>query len=189
MTTPTQRPEFPGRMDTSAATNVPRWSEPPPLPERLRTLVAVGIGPEGRAVAGRWAARARTAGCRVEHAALDQPDPLVEPDGLVAAARRIAATARVGTRVAVAGPEVDVLEFQGVLLDAAFLREEVLSFATSADVIRVRCVHCRTTLRARARPGGVVRCEACGYDLLVHHHVSRAHGAYLGFRADAESHA
>jgi len=39
---------------------------------------------------------------------------------------------------------------------------------------------------ARLSVGDTVACEGCHRTLIVYHHVSRLHGAYLGYMVDAE---
>ncbi|NKX51827.1 hypothetical protein HER39_14885 [Arthrobacter deserti] len=103
-------------------------------------------------------------------------------------AQRLSRRSRVGDRVAVAGPEVGVLSVRASLLAVGFLRTELVLHATGMEEIRVRCAHCRTARRFIARPGAAVPCGRCGYRLIVHHHFSPTHAAYLGFRIDAEDH-
>jgi hypothetical protein len=103
--------------------------------------------------------------------------------------RRLAAAveaARVGVRVAVAGPAGDCLLVRGQLLSAGLEDDEITILPTGAGEIEVYCAHCRNVTRAAVAIGDVTPCAHCGLGLHVYHHVSRETGRYLGFQADAE---
>ena len=166
----------PTRVDVGAHTNVPRWSEQPePLGPCAIMLVAT-MPPS--ALEQRWLAACTVRRISV-HAGVDRA-------AADAAAGRIASTARVGVRFALLGDELDVLTLRAALLARSVLRGEIEAHAVSNDRIRVRCAHCRAETIARARPLDEVVCSGCGLTLIVHHHCSPSHAAYLGFRVDAE---
>ena len=94
--------------------------------------------------------------------------------------------AEVGWRLLIAGPEAEVLAVQSEAVQVGAVASEIAAFVTDTATRRVRCAHCRTVHRGELSPGDTYRCAGCGYLLLVHPHLSRVHGAYLGARADAE---
>lgn len=94
--------------------------------------------------------------------------------------------ARIGWRLAVAGPADVCLDLRARAL-AAGVEEDEMRFASTRTRTRaIYCPHCRRTLRAESTPGQTVTCVTCSRSLLVYHHVSRRTGAHLGFMADAE---
>ena len=143
--------------------------------------VLVRAGGAGAApVARTWRAEAGAAGIPAEQLSAASAGPLLgELDTRLA-------TARVGIRLMVAGPECDVLRIGAVALARGLLTAETTTFATDDRVRRVWCPHCDTTTTAEVPVGGRTGCAGCGRTLLVHHHVSRREGCYLGFSADAE---
>lgn len=94
--------------------------------------------------------------------------------------------ARVGSRVMVAGPELDVLDVLRVARAAGAIDAELRAHVTSAGARRVHCPHCGMRTVARVEVGDTVPCAGCRRTLIVYHHVSRMHGAYLGYMRDAE---
>nr|WP_275585788.1 dimethylamine monooxygenase subunit DmmA family protein [Geodermatophilus sabuli] len=95
-------------------------------------------------------------------------------------------TARVGWRLMLAGPEVDVLAARAVATGLGLLDAEIRTAVTGADHKRVSCPHCRVITEAEVPVGAEVPCRGCARRLHVYAHVSRRTGAYLGFMADAE---
>jgi hypothetical protein len=160
-------------------TSVPRWpAEVPAVDPVGRTLALLGFGPAGQRVVTAW----RTGGTRPVWAHVaDRADD--ESLGLLAAQ---VAQARIGWRLMLAGPEVDVLAARSVALGLGVLDAEIRMVVTGAARKRVFCPHCRGTTETAAPVAAEVPCAGCGRRLHVYGHVSRRLGAYLGFMADAE---
>jgi hypothetical protein len=161
-----------------ARTNLPTWPEEAPGVDATGTAQAViAVGAAARAVADRWCAQAAATGAPVwRHDAGTAAD----------AARALAgqlASARVGWRLLLAGPEADVLALRALALDAGAVDAEVRCHATSTTEKVVRCAHCSAHTRAEVPLGGLVTCPGCGRALTVQRHLSRRHGAHLGVRA------
>ncbi|WP_206051823.1 dimethylamine monooxygenase subunit DmmA family protein [Nocardioides ferulae] len=95
--------------------------------------------------------------------------------------------ARVGVRVALAGPAGACLRLRAVALGAGAEDDEIHVHATEAGTAEVFCAHCSTATATAVGVDGVVPCTGCGRDLVVYHHVSRRLGQYLGFQVDAET--
>jgi hypothetical protein len=162
-------------------TSVPRWGTETPVPDpAARALLLLGFGSRGCAITTAWAADV-PAGRPVEVLAADVADAAV----LEVLAARISA-ARIGWRLMLAGPEVDVLAARAVAVRAGVLDAEIRAAVTSTERKQVFCPHCRTTTSTTAPVAGETRCDGCGRRLHVYGHVSRRTGAYLGFMADAE---
>ncbi|MGY1753689.1 dimethylamine monooxygenase subunit DmmA family protein [Blastococcus sp. SYSU D01042] len=162
-------------------TSVPRWGRERPAPDpATRALLLIGFGARGAAITTGWAADA-PAGRPVEVLVADSADESV----LAVLVARIAA-ARVGWRLMLAGPEVDVLAARAVAVREGVLDAEIRCAVTGAERKRVFCPHCRTTTSTTAPVSGETPCDGCGRRLHVYAHVSRRAGAYLGFMADAE---
>jgi dimethylamine monooxygenase subunit C len=163
-------------------TSVPRWAdEPPDVDPTGRSYLVVSTGEAGRAVASRWTA-AIASSARPLWAHHDSGESPLALDGL----RQELAAARVGTRVMVAAPERDVLDVLRLARAAGAVDAELRAHVTPAGDLRVYCPHCRTDTHARLGVGDTVACEGCRRTLIVYHHVSRLHGAYLGYMVDAE---
>jgi dimethylamine monooxygenase subunit C len=94
--------------------------------------------------------------------------------------------ARVGVRIMAAGPELEVLDIAGAARAAGAIDAELGCFVTDDSVRRVQCPHCHAHTEARVAVGETVPCAGCARSLIVYHHVSRRHGAYLGYMVDAE---
>jgi hypothetical protein len=166
-------------------TSVPRWpSEPPDVDPTGSSYLVVSRGANAKAVAQRWTAAITSAGKPLwtHHDTGDTPLPLDE-------LREQLATARVGTRVMVAAPELDVLDVFRTARAAGAIETELRSRVTPAGDRRVYCPHCRTHTVARIQVGDTVPCAGCRRTLIVYHHVSRLHGSYLGYMVDAEERA
>jgi dimethylamine monooxygenase subunit C len=162
-------------------TSVPRWGTETPAPDpAARAVLLLGFGPRGAAITTGWAADVH-AGCPVERLAADDADETV----LAVLSARVAA-ARVGWRLMLAGPEVDVLAARAVAVRAGVLDAEIRTAVTGSERKRVYCPHCRTTTATTAPLAAEIPCDGCGSRLHVYAHVSRRTGAYLGFMADAE---
>ncbi|GAA1391117.1 hypothetical protein GCM10009613_32980 [Pseudonocardia kongjuensis] len=168
-------------MTSPEHTSVPRRPAVPPGVDRAaRRVLVLAVGDGAATVARTWRAEAGAAGIPAEQLSAASAGPLLgELDTRLA-------TARVGIRLMVAGPECDVLRIGAVALARGLLTAETTTFATDDRVRRVWCPHCDTTTTAEVPVGGRTGCAGCGRTLLVHHHVSRREGCYLGFSADAE---
>lgn len=94
--------------------------------------------------------------------------------------------ARVGWRLMVAGPLVDVLRARSTALEAGLLDEEVVVATTRIDLLPVVCAHCEEITIVEAKIDDVVDCASCREPLLIYYHVSRRLGSFLGFKVDAE---
>lgn len=169
-------------MNAYATTSVPAWAvtgttEDVGLDRAARIWLLVGIGAAGRDRVAAWRATA------------DRPARTVEADD-AASARAVLveelAAARVGVRVAVAGPVGECLLVRAQLLGAGLVDEEIRTCPTGHGVIDVYCAHCRRAARAVATIGEVTPCHWCGAPLHVYHHVNRTSGRFLGFHANAE---
>jgi hypothetical protein len=164
-------------------TSVPRWpAEPPPVDPTGRCYLVISRGDAGREVADGWAKAIR---------ALGRPlwtDHQADGDGrTIRLLERQLRSARVGIRVMVAGPELDVLDVLRIARAAGALDAELRAQVTAVTSRRVHCPHCQQHTIAGVEVGETVPCGGCGRSLIVYHHVSRRHGAYLGYMIDAEA--
>ncbi|MGY1820779.1 dimethylamine monooxygenase subunit DmmA family protein [Geodermatophilus sp. SYSU D00079] len=156
-------------------TSVPVWpTEAPPLDLTGRSFLIVHVGPAADGVVEQWLAQAREHGRPVRLWGLPRTD---EGSG-AELARRLGALC-VGARLAIAGPEADVLALAAHARRAGLLPEETTTFAVERESLRVFCVHCGTTSRLATAPGAEVDCPGCGTRLEVHEHVSGHRGSYL----------
>lgn len=96
------------------------------------------------------------------------------------------AAARVGWRLIVIGTEIEVLQTHSTAISAGAVPAEILSYVIADAQRRIYCAHCRHVHQADTPVGELSPCPRCNADLFVYPHVSRKHGAYLGFMADAE---
>jgi hypothetical protein len=95
------------------------------------------------------------------------------------------ASAHVGVRLHLAGPEAFVRRMTAIGLEEGLLAEEIgVDCDPAQPAFRVFCVHCRTVTKPVAET--LARCAGCGRTLTVYHHFSRRKGAFMGFQADAE---
>jgi hypothetical protein len=161
-------------------TSVPRWAVvPPEVDGSGRGFLVVSSGDAGRAVAGDWCRRIEALGRPMwsRHVADGVPaDALAE---------RLEQE-RVGVRVMIAGPELAALDAARAARAAGVVDAEIRIHVTDRGQRRVQCPHCHTHTVATVAVEEIVPCAGCGRSLFVYHHVSRYHGAYLGFMADAE---
>ncbi|MGW5105937.1 dimethylamine monooxygenase subunit DmmA family protein [Nocardia sp. NPDC004123] len=171
-------------MTAYATTSVPRWavtglSLASARPDAAaRSWIHVALGEGGVAALRDW-------GSELDGAAVTQVTGATAEDVRADVAEAIS-QARVGVRVAVAGPSGDCLVVRAQLLSAGLEEDELTILATGAGPIEVYCSHCRQVTRAEAGIGDVTPCARCGLGLQVYYHVSRLTGCYLGFQADAE---
>ncbi|MFD2090995.1 dimethylamine monooxygenase subunit DmmA family protein [Blastococcus deserti] len=161
--------------------SVPRWTdERPHIDPSARAVALVEFGPSGAAAVRGWAAVVPDGVPARTHLA-----PAADEDTRALLAEQIAA-ARVGWRLVLAGPEIEVLAARALATGLGVLDAEISVAVTDAQRKRVFCPHCRTTTTTEEPVGGSVPCDGCGRRLFVYAHVSRRAGAYLGFMADAE---
>lgn len=162
-------------------TGVPRWDiEARALADAGRTVTVLSFG--GAAEARARVLVAGFAGRRVSW--------LRMPPGWTAGAEAVLgrelAAARVGWRLVLVGDEVTVLQARALATAAGALDQEILSDVVGTDLRRVYCAHCHQVHATDSAPGERCTCLTCGATLVVYHHVSRRHGAYLGYMCDAE---
>ncbi|KWX69075.1 dimethylamine monooxygenase subunit DmmA family protein [Mycobacterium sp. NAZ190054] len=162
------------------STSVPAWARRPggdtPPADTGAAYVVVGVA-SGQAVAQRWAQ------------ALPAVTLVTAEDTAVAVAAFGEAlhTARVGVRVALAGPVGACLQLRAATLAAGAEDDEIHVQATETGAIDVYCAHCTTSTPTTVGVDGLVPCQGCGKTLIVYYHVSRRLGRYLGFQVDAEA--
>jgi hypothetical protein len=163
-------------------TSVPRWaSDAPEVDLAGRSFLVLSRGEHGRRVASEWAQAIARAG-----------RPLWTHHGSCAdgwALSLLAAqleNARVGTRLMVAAPELDVLDVVRAARAVGAIDAEVRAYVTSREARRVHCPHCHGHTITTVAVGETMPCGGCGRALIIYHHVSRLHGAYLGYMVDAE---
>ena len=163
-------------------TSVPRWpDEPPAVDPTGSSYLVVSRGDAGRAVALGWTSTIVSAAKPLwtHHESGEGP-------ASVDALSWHLAAARVGTRVMVAAPELDVLDVLRAVRSAGAIDAEVRAHVTQTGDRRVYCPHCRTHTVAHLEVGDTVACEGCRRTLIVYHHVSRLNGSYFGYMVDAE---
>ncbi|MGY1743085.1 MULTISPECIES: dimethylamine monooxygenase subunit DmmA family protein [unclassified Blastococcus] len=165
----------------TAVTSDPR--EDPGVPDvdpAARWLALFGLGPRGAAVVARWRAAAPAHVPLRAHTAPRADDAVL--DLLTAEVDR----ARVGWRLMVAGPEVDVLAVRARATALGVLDAEIRAAVTDTRRRRVWCASCGATTETSAPAPGEAACAGCGRRLHVHAHLSRRLGAHLGSAADPE---
>lgn len=163
-------------------TSEPRWSRRRPSLDLSGRRVVVAGGPdaEARASTAAWRSEAEEAG-------LDVVAVFPGPDGAaVPALRGALADATAATRLVVAGDEAFLGCAYAAALECGLRPAEIRAHQTAEGTRRVRCTHCGAITTTSAPVGGTTPCGGCTAPLEVFHHYSRRHGAYMGFRADAE---
>ncbi|QBJ98606.1 hypothetical protein ERC79_07935 [Rhodococcus sp. ABRD24] len=162
-------------------TSVPRWDvEARTLADGGRSVTVLSFGraaePRARALVAGFGGR-RVSWLRM-------------PPGFTAGAEAVLgrelAAARVGWRLVLVGDEVTVLQARALAVAAGALDQEILSDVVGTDSRRVYCAHCHQMHITDTAVGGRSTCPTCGVTLVVYHHLSRRHGAYLGYMCDAE---
>jgi dimethylamine monooxygenase subunit C len=162
-------------------TSVPRWTDgPPQLDATARAVALVGFGPSGAAALQAWTAVV-PGGVPVWTHVAHEADA-----GTLALLAGHVSAARVGWRLVLAGPEIDVLAARAVATGLGVLDAEISVTVTETRRKKVFCPHCRATTDTTEPVAGEIPCAGCGRRLHVYAHVSRRTGAYLGFMADAE---
>jgi hypothetical protein len=163
-------------------TSEPRWPRRRPSLDLGARRVVVAGGPDAgaRSSTAAWRAEAEEAG-------IDVVAVLPGPDGTAAASLRRALTgATAATRLVLAGDEAFLGRTYAIALEAGLRPAEIRVHQTAEEARRVRCTHCRALTTTTTPVGGRATCAGCGVPLEVFAHYSRRHGAYMGFRADAE---
>ncbi|MFO1146765.1 MAG: dimethylamine monooxygenase subunit DmmA family protein [Alsobacter sp.] len=98
--------------------------------------------------------------------------------------RQMLATARMGTRLYVAGAEGLIGQATALALEAGMETGAIQAEHRGSLARRVQCVHCKgVTENVVTQPA---RCAHCGLTLLVRDHWSRRLGAFQGVCIDAE---
>ncbi|WP_405539551.1 hypothetical protein OG787_46400 [Streptomyces sp. NBC_00075] len=163
-------------------TSVPVWSGQPPDPDVSgRSFTIMSVGDQARAIARAWARSLEESGAVA--VARHWPDAgQVAVEALAQEMR----SATVGWRLMLAGPEADVLVLQAAALREGAVRTEIRTHATDRQERRTLCTHCGHITRSRTALGATHPCGGCARTLVVYHHVSRRHAAYMGYMADAE---
>ncbi|UQX13607.1 dimethylamine monooxygenase subunit DmmA family protein [Candidatus Mycobacterium methanotrophicum] len=96
------------------------------------------------------------------------------------------ARARVGVRVAVAGPAGACLALRAAALNLGLEDDEFVAVTAGTGQLNVFCAHCRAATTATVDVGDTVVCSGCNRSLVVYQHVSRRSGQFLGYMDDAE---
>jgi hypothetical protein len=107
-----------------------------------------------------------------------------EVAALLRALEAMLESARMGTRLYVAGPESFIGLAMKIALEFNLNKDEVRAEQVGSLARRVYCIHCRTTTE-NVRTN-IVRCVNCERWLLVRDHYSRRLAAYMGVMVDAE---
>lgn len=163
-----------------ATTSVPRWEEERRIAEGGRTVTILSFGED----AGEPARKLLPlfAGRRVDWVRL--------PAGWGEIAARVLGrqldASRVGWRLVLVGPEASVLAARAAAVAGGLLDAEIMPVPVGSADRAVYCAHCHTTHLAAVEVGRSTTCPQCRAELVVYHHVSRTHGAYLGYMIDAE---
>ncbi|WP_241384171.1 dimethylamine monooxygenase subunit DmmA family protein [Rhodococcus sp. CH91] len=161
-------------------TSVPRWDEERHIATGARTVTILSFGADA-------ATRARELlssfdGCRTDWMCL--PAEWGETAARVLGSRL--GGARVGWRLVLVGSEAAVLSATAAAVAGGLLDAEILPVPVDSTDRTVYCAHCHTAHLATVEVGRCTTCPNCRTELVVYHHVSRLHGAYLGFMSDAE---
>lgn len=174
-------------MPALAHTSVPAWAVPKgPAGPGFTGVEAVGascvlvaVGDLAAHVIRTWAANLTA-----------MPDVrIIEAADIASAQEALGAAlgeARVGVRVWLAGPTGACLALRGTATCAGVEDDELYVVPTSVGPIELFCVHCAAVTTTDAAIGQVVVCDGCNRRLLVHYHVSRRSGRFLGYMVDAE---
>jgi hypothetical protein len=135
-------------------------------------LITLGGCPDGRNTVIDWATQAIAAGRSVTVHVQDQLD--------LSQIEQAVTDSRTGTRIAVAGPEYDVMQALAAIQACGALPCEVRSYVTSAGTISLFCPHCAHTHRVETRPGSAHECPSCRLLLDIRVHRNSHRGSYLG---------
>ena len=135
-------------------------------------LISLGGCPDGRNTVIDWATEAIAAGRSVTVHVQDQLD--------LSRIEQSVAGSHTGARIAVAGPEYDVMQALAAIRACGALPCEVRSSVTSTGTISLFCPHCAHTHRVETRPGSAHECPSCRLLLDIRVHRNSHHGSYLG---------
>jgi dimethylamine monooxygenase subunit C len=164
-----------------ADTSIPSWAlgmDEPALDAAGAAYVFIGVGSAAAPILQKWCddIADRSVECWVGEGVQSACAVLVEA----------LARARVGVRVAVAGPAGACLALRAAALDLGLEDDEFVAVTAGAGQLEVFCTHCRATTSAAADVGDAVVCSDCQRNLVVYHHVSRLSGRFMGYIGDAE---
>jgi dimethylamine monooxygenase subunit C len=161
-------------------TSVPRWHEEQHIAEGGRTVTVLSFGDAAAEHARK--VLSTFPGRRVNWLRLSARWNDASADAL----RRRLSAARVGCRLVLVGEEAPVLSARAEAVAAGLLDDEILPITIGSESRTVYCAHCHATHLAAVGIGQVTTCPNCMVELVVYHHVSRHHGAYLGYMIDSE---
>lgn len=166
-------------------TSVPPWTVSPTLPDADvtgATWTVIAIGPDAGPVVDTWTAQV-TAAHPSAPVTVHRVDDV---SSAVAALDADLSAASVGWRLMVAGPAHACLKVRAHAVRHEVADDEMTFASTEVDHRTVLCVHCGERNEAPVGIEDVLPCAGCERNLLVHYHVSRRQGAYLGYQVDAE---
>lgn len=169
------------------STSVPRW------PAQALT----DIGFDGHAAHHVIVAAGPDALAHIAYHAAGLPDRVsivdvgdsADADASIA---EVLAAARVGWRFVVVGTGAAVMRLRALIVAAGAIDGEIevvhLGGADGFGAMDrdVFCSHCHTVTPTTSGIDETMACSGCGVELIVYHHFSRRHAAYLGFRPDSE---
>ena len=153
--------------------SVPAWPVADPGVDGTgRTFAVMSFGPAAAPIAAGWKAR------------ITAPVWYWQGEAATGEVLALLATeiqnAKVGWRLMLAGPEVDVLRACAVAEKGGAVASEIVAFVVEGPRRRVWCAHCGTTTDGEA---ATIECGGCARRLKIEPHVSRRHAAYLGVEA------
>ena len=161
-------------------TSVPRWDEERRIAAEGRTVTILSFGEEATEPARKLLPL--FTGRRVDWNRL----PAEWGDAAARVLGRLLDASRVGWRLVLVGPEASVLAAHAAAIAGGLIDDEIMPVAVGSADRTVYCAHCHVTHLAAVEIGRSTTCPRCSTELVVYHHVSRTHGAYLGYMIDAE---
>ncbi len=169
-------------------TSVPDWALAPTEPDADRSgrsWTVLAFGARGADIAARWLTQISPAAAE-SAVRLHRFDASKSVREATAVLRADIGSARVGWRLMMAGPADACLYLRGVAVDLGVADDEMTVASTDVGSRAVHCVHCGAVTRDRVNLEETVPCRSCNRNLVVHYHVSRRSGTYLGYLVDAE---
>ncbi|MET0820161.1 MAG: dimethylamine monooxygenase subunit DmmA family protein [Aeromicrobium sp.] len=166
-------------------TSVPSWASAAAIPDldvEGRRFAVFAIGPAALELGRDWL-EALESVVGPGRATLHQSAGFTEAEPVLEAEL---ASAAVGWRLKLIGPADDCLALRARAVRAGLMDDEIQVASVDDRSRTVLCSHCTTRTTSDVGIGETVGCRGCGRNLLVYHHVSRRHGAYMGFMSDAE---